>query len=69
MITKNIGVAKLIVNIEAMTAKNVLRNDETLLGTISSMPLMSLEKRFMILPCGVVSKKDIGERIMLSSIL
>ena len=65
MIAKNMGVAKLIVNIEAMTAKNVRRNDDTLLGTISSMPLMSLE----ILPCGVVSKNDIGECRMLSSIL
>lgn len=69
MTAKNMGVAKLIVNIEAMTAKNVRRNDDTFLGTISSMPLMSLEKRFMILPCGVVSKNDIGECRMLSSIL
>ena len=68
IIAKKMGVAKLIVNIEAITAKKVLRNDETLLGTISSMTLISLEKRFMILPWGVVSKNDMGECMMLTSI-
>lgn len=70
MITaRKIGVAKLIANNVPTTERKVLTNCMRLLGTMSSIPLISLEKRFMILPWGVVSKNDMGECIILTSIL
>ena len=46
--------------------KNVARNDLIDLGIASSIVLISLENLFTIRPMGVVSKKDIGERRILS---
>ena len=70
MITaRKIGVAKVIANIVPVTDRKVRRNEVRDLGTMSSIPLMSLEKRFMILPWGVVSKNDMGECMMLTNIL
>ena len=69
MITaRKIGVANVIANIVPMTDRKVRRNEVKDLGTMSSIPLMSLEKRFMILPWGVVSKNDMGECMMLTNI-
>lgn len=65
---RKIGVAKVIANIVPITDRKVRRNDVTDLGTMSSIPLMSLEKRFIILPWGVVSKNDMGECMMLTNI-
>ena len=50
------------------TVIKVLRKVKNERGTVSSMTKMSLEKRFTILPRGVVSKKDIGECIIFSNI-
>ena len=47
------------------TEREVVRNVRSDRGMVSSIPYMSLEKRLRILPRGVVSKKDIGERITL----
>ena len=66
---RKMGVAKVIANIVPITDKKVRRNEVIDLGTMSSIPLMSLEKRFMILPWGVVSKNDMGECMMLTNIL
>lgn len=55
------GVAKLIATMVPRTPQNVLKKFASDMGTISSIVLMSLEKRLTILPRGVVSKNDIGE--------
>ena len=69
MTARKMGVAKLMVKIAPVTPNKVLMKVMRVLGTISSIPLISFEKRFIILPWGVVSKNDMGECIILTSIL
>ena len=63
-----IGVAIRITMIVDTTVKTVMMNPRSDRGIVSSMVYTSLEKRFRIRPSGVVSKNDIGDRIMLSII-
>ena len=54
--------------IVAIMLKIWMVHSRNVIGRRSSIISISLEKRFIILPIGVVSKKDIGDRSMLSSI-
>ena len=51
-----------------MTEKAVMMNPRSERGMVSSMVYTSLEKRFRMRPRGVVSKKDMGDLMMLSVI-
>lgn len=69
MTTRNIGVAMETTMMVLKTEKKVMRKERMERGMVSSMILMSLENRFSMRPMGVVSKKDMGDRRMLSSML
>jgi len=58
------GIAKTIVKMVPATFKLVVNIILTFIGIWLSTTSISLENRFKILPRGVVSKKDIGERRM-----
>ena len=62
MATAKVGVFTEITTRIARRVDNIMAHSLKVLGTLSSRMSMSLEKRFMILPTGVVSKNDIGER-------
>ena len=58
--TIKIGVDTEITTKVLVTKDNIIRKKLNVLGSISSMILISLENRLTIRPSGVVSKKDIG---------
>lgn len=60
--TAKVGVFTEITTRIARRVDNIKAHNLKVRGTLSSRMSMSLEKRFMILPTGVVSKNDIGER-------
>ena len=62
MATAKVGVFTEITTRIARRVDNIMAHSLKVRGTLSSRMSMSLEKRFMILPTGVVSKNDIGER-------
>lgn len=65
----NIGLATATTRSVVSTVKQVMIKERTDCGMVSSMIFMSLENLLRMRPTGVVSKKDMGERRMLSSIL
>ena len=69
MTMRNMGVAMEMTMMVLSTLKNVARKERTERGRVSSMILTSLEKRLRMRPRGVVSKKDMGERRMLLSMV
>lgn len=60
MTTVKMGVLETITITVDREAKNVPRNMRTVEGSTSSITYMSLEKRFIMRPKGVVSKNDWG---------
>lgn len=63
------GVLKLMITIVARIWKNHDTSIRSVDGMFVSITSISLENLLMILPSGVVSKKDIGARRMLVNIL
>jgi hypothetical protein len=63
----NAGVFTEITTRVVDSVESMIENNQNARGTRSSKMSISLEKRFIILPTGVVSKNDIGERKMRNS--
>ena len=53
----------------AVTAKRQLSQPRTIIGIVLSKTSTSLPNLLRILPCGVVSKKDKGDRKILANML
>ena len=65
----NVGVVYAIMrNVETTASKHVI-HPLIIIGIVESNTSTSFPKRFSILPCGVVSKNDIGDRSTLPSII
>lgn len=56
------GVVTMITTIVPKSMNPMIDNIRNVLGNLSSITSISLLKRFIIRPTGVVSKKDIGDR-------
>jgi hypothetical protein len=69
MTPRNHGEVTDMTTIVLITEKKVIRKALSDLGIASSMVYTSFEKRLSIRPRGVVSKKAMGERSMLESML
>ena len=67
MTTAKMGVAMRMTMMVDTTVNTVMMNPRSDRGIVSSMVYTSFENRLSIRPRGVVSKNDIGERMMLSS--
>ena len=68
MTTAKIGVAMRMTIMVETTLNTVIMNPRSERGIVSSMVYTSFENRFSTRPSGVVSKKDMGECMILSSI-
>lgn len=66
MTMRKMGVAMLTTMMVLKTERMVMRKERIERGMVSSITLMSLENLLRIRPRGVVSKKDMGQRRMLS---
>ena len=64
----NVGVVYEIIRKVDNTANKQVIHPLIIIGIVESKTSTSFPNRFKILPCGVVSKNDIGERNILLSI-
>ena len=69
MTIAKMGVAMRMTMSVETTVNTVIMNPRSDLGMVSSIVYTSFENRFSIRPSGVVSKKAMGDSMMLSSIM